>query len=207
MVWSLLWRGRKFMKIEIIYPPKKDRKLQRRDIIEKAKWPFLFAAYICPIVNIATGGMAWSVVVLWALWMAWSFIFSPDMVELNRISLFIKFIVNSCILLFLIETLLAPGWAIEVVPIVCFSGLVIAGVLFFTDIDRQKQNMMPILLLSVVCIVGAVVGLIVFRNESLAESLWALVVMGAFAFALLLGCFMVLGSEFIREIKKRFHTN
>jgi hypothetical protein len=194
------------MKIEITYPAGKERKLQRRDVIDRAKWPFLFAAYICPIVNIATGGAAWSVIVLWSLWIVWSFVFSPDMVELNRISLFIKFIANACVLLILIDILLAPGWGMVAIPIVCFGGLAVAGVLFFTDLERQKQNMMPMLLLTGVSILGAVIGLIIWRNESLADSLWALIVMGAFAVALLTGSFMVLGKAFIREIKKRFHT-
>jgi len=194
------------MKVKITYPAGKGRMLQRRDIIARAKWPFLFAAYICPIVNIATGGMAWSVVVLWSLWIVWSFAFSPDMVELNRISLFIKFVANVCILLILIDVLLAPGWAVEVVPIICFTGLAIAGVLFFTDLERQKQNMMPIFLLTGASILGSAIGLIIWRDESIAESLWALIVMGAFAIALLAASFMVLGKAFIHEIKKRFHA-
>ena len=191
------------MKIDITYPPKSARKLGRHHIIRWAKWPFLFAAYICPIINIATDGPAWSVIVVWSLWIVWSFSLSPELVEINRISLFVKFLTNSCILLILIDVLLAPGWAVGVVPIVCFGGLAVAGVLFFTDIDRQKHNMMPMLLLIVVCLIASVSGIFVWRQH---EGIWAMVVMGAFAFALLVGGVAVLGSDFIREIKRRFHT-
>lgn len=168
-----------------------------------AKWPFLFAAYICPILNLVTGGPAWSVIVVWSLWIVWSFSLSPELVEINRISLFVKLITNSAILLIMIDVLLSPGWAIEVVPIVCFSGLAIAGILFFTDIDRQKQNMMPMLMLIIISIISSISGLIILRQE---DSKWALAVMGAFAFALLVAGAAVLGSDFIRDIKRRFHT-
>lgn len=49
----------------------------------------------------------------------------------------------------------------------------------------------------------SVIGLLVWREESR----WALAVMGAFALALLVGCAFALGSGFVRELKKRFHTN
>ena len=191
------------MKVNIIYPhPEKDTQL-RRKLILALKWPFLFTAYICPIINILTQGRAWSVIVLWALWIVWSAAVSPALVEYNRISQFIKLIINACILLILIDLLLSPGWAVEVVAIVCFSGLVVSGLLFFTDLERQKQNMLPMLLLTVLCIISAVVGLILWRGESC----WALAIMGAFAFALLAGCVFTLGPDFKRELAKRFHTN
>ena len=193
----------KLLKVNIIYPyPEKDAQL-RRKLILALKWPFLFAAYLCPIINLVTRGRAWSVIVLWSLWIVWSAAVSPALVEYNRISQFIKLIVNACILLILIDLLLSPGWAVEVVAIVCFSGLVVSGLLFFTDLERQKQNMLPMLLLTVICMIGAVVGLILWHGESR----WALAMMGAFAFALLAGCFFVLGPDFKRELAKRFHTN
>jgi len=191
------------MEIKIIYPQKNALKLQRHTIISWAKWPFLFAAYICPILNIAIGGPAWSVVVVWSLRIVWSFTFSPELVEVNRISLLVKLIVNASLLLIFINAFLYPGWAVEVVPIVCFSGLAGSGILFFTDIDRQKQNMMPMLVLIIVSIISSISGLIIWGKE---ESIWSLALMGAFAVALLIAGVAVLGNDFIREIKRRFHT-
>lgn len=190
------------MKYKLTYPQPGKEKRRRLALIEALKWPFLFAAYICPIVNLLTGGPAWSLVVLWSLWCVWTLAVSPTLVEYNRISQFIKLIANACILMILIDRLLVPGWAVEVVPIVCYAGLLIAGTLFFTDLERQRQNMLPMLLLALSCLVCAVVGLLVWREESR----WALAVMGAFALALLVGCAAVLGPGFIRELKKRFHV-
>lgn len=189
------------MKVEITYPPVERRRLQRRKLLRILRWPFLFAAYICPLINLLTGGKAWSVIVLMSLYMAWKLVLSTDLVEYNRISQFTKLIVCTCVLLGLIDWLLAPGWAVEVVPIVCFGGLVVAGILFFTDLERQKQNMLPMLVLIVMALFGSVIGLSLWHEESC----WALVVMGALALALLVGCAATLGGEFLRELKRRFH--
>lgn len=191
------------MKVKNIYPAVEKRRLQRKKLIGIMRWPVLFASFICPVINITTGGKAWSIIVVMSLYMAWSLVLSPDLVEYNRISQFIKLIACSCVLLALIDIFLAPGWAIEVVPIVCFSGLTIAGILFFTDLDRQKQNMLPMLLLIFFAMAGSVIGLCLWR----AESRWALVVMGAFAASLLVACIAALGTDFIRELKRRFHVH
>ena len=190
------------MKLDITYPTVERRRLQRKKFLHIVRWPVLFAALICPVVNLVTGGAAWSIIVLMALYMLWTLVLSPDLVEYNRISQFIKTIVCTCILLTLIDVFLAPGWAIEVVPIVCFTGLAVAGILFFTDLERQKQNMLPMLLLILFAIAGSVIGLSLWHEESR----WALAVMGVFAVCLLFSCMVSLGSEFLRELKRRFHT-
>jgi len=195
------------MEVEITYPTRSEqgfkKQFQRHKLIYWAKWPFLFAAYICPILNIVTEGPPWSVIVVWSLWMVWSSTLSPELVEINRISLFVKSVSDTAILLIMIDVLLSPGWALKVVPIVCFSGLAIAGILFFTDINRQKQNMMPMLMMIVITMISSVSGLIIWSQE---KDNWPLAVMGAFAFALLIAEIAVLGNDFIREIKRRFHT-
>lgn len=196
------WKGVNPMLVKNIYPAPAKEKRARQRLIRILRWPFAFTAYLCPILNIATGGQAWSLVVLWSLWLTWSHVISPALVEVNRISQLIKLLTNASILLILIDLVLSPGWAVEVVPIVCFSGLLVAGILFFTDLERQRQNMLPMLLFCAAAIVSAVVGLIAWREQ---ES-WPMVVMGALALALLIGCVCVLGIDFLRELKKRFYA-
>ena len=190
------------MKVEITYPPVGRQRLQRRKLLSWLRWPLLFAAYICPVLNIVTGGPAWSLVVLMSIYTVWTLLLSTDLVEYNRISQFIKFIVCGCAILALIDVFLAPGWAIEVVPIVCYCALAVSGVLFFTDLERQKQNMLPMLLLIVGTLLGSVIGLSLWHEESR----WALAVMGVFSSALLVACIVILGHDFMREIRRRFHT-
>ncbi len=82
-----------------------------------------------------------------------------------------------------------------------FGGLVIAGTLLFSDLERQKQNMLPLLLLIFIAIVASVIGLSVWYDRGR----WAFWVMGAVAIVLLIACGIILGGEFLRELKRRFH--
>lgn len=44
------------MKIERTYPLPSKPHFQHQQVIRWAKWPFLAAAYLCPILNLALGG-------------------------------------------------------------------------------------------------------------------------------------------------------
>jgi hypothetical protein len=197
-----MWRqkGVRCMTVKETYPSVKRRRAIRAVVRTVCRWAFLFSAVVCVALNLVLGGKAWSVVVSWSMWLLWSQVISTDLVEFNRISQLIKLVINACILLTLIDVLIAPGWAAEVVPIVCFSGLILVGVLFFANFDRQRQNMWPMLFMSTACLIGAVAGMFVWRGESR----WPLVVMGALALALLVGCIARLGRGFGRECAKRF---
>ncbi len=190
------------MEIEIIYPPVDKRYLRRIGWQRIVKWVCLAAAPVCLFVNLCTGGKAWSVVVLAALYTFWTLALSPDMVEYNRISQLVRTVACCCLLLWLIDLLLVPGWAGTVVPIVCCSGLLAAEVLLFTDLERQKQNMRPLLLLIVLAIAGAGIALSV---GSLART-WPWLALGVVGLASLIACAAVLRRDFLRELQRRFHT-
>ncbi|HEX7714239.1 MAG TPA: DUF6320 domain-containing protein [Bacillota bacterium] len=189
------------MDIEIIYPALK-KPLSIIEIVRKiCFWIFLIAAYCCPIINICVGGKAWSIIVLWSLWFVWNTFLTRPLVENNLISQTTHLLLNSCILLVLIEVFLSSGWAEFVVPIICFGMLVILGIIFFLDISKQKQNMMPMLWViggSLVAIVSAFLGW--------SSMNWPTIVLGSTAFALLTASIVVLRLQFILELKKRFHT-
>jgi len=187
------------MKVKITYPTVERKRIQRQDVIRWGKWLFLLAAIICVVVNTATGPPAWCIIGAWSFWVIWSFLISPALIEYNRISLWIRLITSTSIMLVIIDALFQSGWSIMVVPLVQFGGLAMASILFFTDLDKQKQNMMPMLLLLAACLFSSISGLLLGRIT------WEVIVMGAFAFVLLVVCFLVLGNDFIREIKKRFH--
>ena len=190
------------MKVNIVYPPRTKKALHRSRLLRMLRWPFLLSAYLCPILNLYFGGKAWSMVVLWALWMIWTLLLSPDLVEYNRISQTIKGIEYSCVLMILIDVFLSPGWAVDVVFIVCFSTLILTAVLFFTDINRQKQNMLPMLLFIAVSIAASITGLTLWKGKNL----WPAMLAGVLALGLALACYSVLGRDFLMEFKKRFHT-
>lgn len=189
------------MKINITYPEVSKKNFQRRKFLNIMKWPFLLAAVACPIVNITTGGLAWSIIALMGLYMVWHLVIATDLIEYNRISQFIKATIYSCILMFLIDTFLVSGWAFDVISIVSFGSLIISGLLFYTDFNKQKQNMLPILYLIVIAIIWTVVGLF----SALEMQSWPLIVLGSIAVLLLLTIIITLRGDFIREIKCRFH--
>lgn len=188
------------MKIKITYPKVSPKIIKHQRLINFMKWPLLIAVVICPIINLITGGKAWSLVVLMSIYMAWDLVISRDLVEYNRISQFVKLITLTSLLLITIDVFLAPGWALEAVPILIFSGLIVTSVLFFTDIERQKQNIFPFLFLILLSIISSIVGLSFYHEKDS----WPLTVMGAVALFLLITLSITLKENIINELKKGF---
>ena len=188
------------MKIKITYPKVSPKIIKHQRLINFMKWPLLIAVVICPIINLITGGKAWSLVVLMSIYMAWDLVISRDLVEYNRISQFVKLITLTSLLLITIDVFLTPGWALEAVPILIFSGLIVTSVLFFTDIERQKQNIFPFLFLILLSIFSSIVGLSFYHEKDS----WPLTVMGAVALFLFITLSITLKENIINELKKGF---
>ncbi len=196
------------MNINITYPELSKKRATREKLIRILRLPFVLVAFACPIVNIAVGGPAWSVVSLFGLYMIWNLAVAIDLIEYNRTSQFIKFITYSIIMLILIDTLLTPDspWGTTVIPIVTFSALVVAAVLFFTDFERQRHNLMPLLIIDILGLLAAA-GMIIYIVESAVDmALWPYIVMGSVSFALLVSLAFTLKGGFIAELKRRFHA-
>lgn len=188
------------MKIKITYPKVSPKIIKHQRLINFMKWPLLIAVVICPIINLITGGKAWSLVVLMSIYMAWDLVISRDLVEYNRISQFVKLITLTSLLLITIDIFLSPGWALDTVPILIFSGLIVTSVLFFTDIERQKQNIFPFLFLILLSIFSSIVGLSFYHEKDS----WPLTVMGVVALFLLITLTITLKENIINELKKGF---
>ena len=188
------------MKIKITYPKVSPKIIKHQRLINVMKWPLLIAVVICPIINLITGGKAWSLVALMSIYMAWDLVISRDLVEYNRISQFVKLITLTSLLLIIIDVFLAPGWALEAVPILIFSGLIVTSVLFFTDIERQKQNIFPFLFLILLSIFSSIIGLSFYHEKDS----WPLAVMGVVALFLLITLTITLKENIINELKKGF---
>lgn len=188
------------MKIKITYPKVSPKIIKHQRLINFMKWPLLIAVVICPIINLINGGKAWSLVVLMSIYMAWDLVISRDLVEYNRISQFVKLITLTSLLLITIDVFLAPGWALEAVPILIFSGLIVTSVLFLTDIERQKQNIFPFLFLILLSIFSSIIGLSFYHEKDS----WPLTVMGVVALFLLITLSITLKENIISELKKGF---
>lgn len=196
------------MNINITYPELSKKRATREKLIRILRFPFVLVAIACPIVNLTLGGPAWSVITLFGLYMIWNLAVAIDLIEYNRTSQFIKFITYSIIMLILIDTLLTPDspWGTIVIPIVTFSALVFAAVLFFTDFERQRHNLMPLLIIDIICLLAAA-GMIIYIVESAVDmALWPYIVMGSVSFALLVSLAFTLKGGFVAELKRRFHS-
>jgi hypothetical protein len=189
------------MKMLNTYPSAKKQKLQRNKIIEIVRWPFIIGVFVLPIVNIFTGAPLWSIVAIWSMWIVWSMLFSPQLVEYNRISNVVRLITNVAILLVLIDVFIASGWAIEVVAIVGFSGLGILSILFFSNLHKQRQNLFPMLLFIIVAIGLAITGIILWRESTH----WSIITLATTGGAFLLTTAIVLRKDLLNEFAKRFH--
>ena len=176
------------------------RGFDRKRMLRIWRWPFLTAGFVCAVVNMAVGGPAWCLVVLWSLLMVWTDVFSVNMVEYNRVSQCVKISVQVSVLLFLIDVCLAPGWAFFVLPLVGFAAVAVAAVLFFSDLRRQRANVMPMFLLTAVLLLVSAVGSWIWDRWS-----WPMIVMAATSFGVMAACSAALGGGLLRAIGKYFH--
>ena len=160
------------MEVELIYPAlgKKDRAQEHWRLA--ANWILAVAAYACPIINLILGGKAWSLVVLWSIWCVWGGILNKPLVEYNRISQSVKALIYTAVMLVIIELFLSSGWAAFVIPIVCFGMLAVIATFFFTDLQRQRQNIMPMLWVILGTIVAVISALIIMPRLN-----WPMLVM------------------------------
>lgn len=189
------------MIINITYPHVQKKSQSRRKLLQIIKWPFLTLGFASIIVNICVGGKIWSPIAVVGLWMIWKLVFNLDLVEYNRISQFIKATAYSCIIIFLIHILITPIWALGVISTLIFASLIVSGILFLTDIKRQKQNMLPMFFLNVLALIG---GSISFTLTDSSDQ-WTVIVLCSISFVLLIVCIVILRTDFIRELKKGFH--
>lgn len=190
------------MLVNISYPEVSKRALQKRKLISILRWPAGLAAYICPIVNIVTGGVAWSLLVLFGLYLLWRFLLATDLVEYNRISQSSKLTLAFCGAIGLIDLLFGLHIALFVIPMLCFVGLSIASILFFTDLQKQKQNMLPMLFFLFICLLSGFIGIFLYKGNFA----WIYTLLFTGSLGLLLSFIVLLGEELLLEFKRRFHT-
>lgn len=196
------------MNINITYPELSKKKATRAKLIRILRLPFIISAIACPIVNVAVGGLAWSIIALFGLNIIWNMFVAIDLIEYNRTSQFIKLITYSIIMLILIDIFITPTvtWGSFVIPIVTFSGLVVAAILFFTDFERQRHNLMPLLVIDIICLVAAVIMVLVIKYQGLDMVLWPYITMGGVSLAILVSLILSMKGGFFGELKRRLHS-
>lgn len=190
------------MHVKNTYPKITKVSRSRKRMLNIVRWPFWAVGIVAPIVNLWIGGPLWCILVLLVLIVVWKMVLSPDLVEFNRISQSIKVTVWSSILIAAVDLLLVNNrFAIFVIPIVCFAGLANCIVLFFTNLETQKHNMLPLINFIFVSIIGSLIAL----HFCHGASNWPLIVLLSLSVLSLLSLIIVLGQDFKVEMKRRFH--
>ncbi len=190
------------MHVKNTYPKITKVSRDRKRMLNIVRWPFLAIAVAAPIVNLCIGGPLWCIMVILALILIWKMVLSPDLVELNRISQSIKATVWCSIMIAATDLLFVNNrFAMFVIPIVCFVGLTSCIVLFFTNLETQKHNMLPLINFIFISIIGSVIALHVYRDMQN----WPLIVLLSLSLLSLISFIIVLGQDFKIEMKRRFH--
>lgn len=190
------------MHVKITYPSVEKGKFGRRKLLRILRWPFWGVAAAATITNLCIGSPYWFPVVLLSLYIIWKLVFATDLVEYNRISQSMKIVFFSCLLLTLIDFTLAKVWAIMVVPIICFTGIIVCSILFFTDFQNQKHNIFPLLFFMFCSILASGVYLLFIHGDET----WPYIVLGAVSLALTITFIIILGADFRKEMQRRFHV-
>ena len=196
------WKGVNAMHVKNTYPKITKVSRNRKRMLNIVRWPFLAVCVAAPIVNLCIGGPLWCIIVILTLYAVWKMVLSPDLVEFNRISQSIKVTVWSCILIAAVDLLFVNNrFAMFVIPVVCSVGLVSCIILFFTNLEMQKHNMLPLINFIFVSIIGSLIALHFYHGEYS----WPLIVLLALSVLFLLSLIIVLGQDFKIEMKRRFH--
>ena len=86
-----------------------------------------------------TGAPVWSPVAIWSMWIVWSMLFSPQLVEYNRISNVVRLVTNVAILLVLIEFLLPPDGQLKLFQLLASVVLIVLSILFFLTFTSNDK--------------------------------------------------------------------
>ncbi|MCL1854628.1 MAG: DUF6320 domain-containing protein [Clostridia bacterium] len=190
------------IRIEIhrIYPKYKVNGFFRRNRLDLLRSAFLLAAYTCLIVNLFTGDMSWSLIVIGGLCVAWvAFVYKP-LVENTLIKKLSDVSIAVCLYLFLLDAVLQQGWSIIVIPIVFFSDLVLIGFIFLVFFKKQKRNFMPLYEL----LLGGLVA-ILLSLTGVQTLNWPRIVVGSVSLGLLVLSVALFPKDMAKELRKKLH--
>lgn len=189
------------MRVHATYPPNTPQSFWRRN--RQALWrsAFVLTGYLCLIINLLTGGPAWSLIVIGGLMTFWvAFIYKPQ-VEATPIKKLCDTALAVCLYLFLLDSVVGGGWSGFVVPIVFFGELIVTGGYFLLFFHKRKRDFLPLFELILIGLVGTLLSLAGLKRLD-----WPMIVVGGVSLGLLLLSFLLFRKPLWLEIRKKFHT-
>lgn len=187
------------MQVHVTYPTKTPRSFWQRNA--RALWRslFLFSGYLCLLINLLTGGMPWSLIVIGGLATAWVALLYRPQVENTFIKKLCDTLIAVCLYLMLLDSVLGGQWALFVVPIVFFGDLIFISLYFLLYFKRQKRNFLPLFELIILGLLTTLSALIYFRFLN-----WPMIVTGSLSLALFITMLALFRSPLKREFQKKF---
>jgi len=184
---------------KIIYPTPKRMNHFHRTLRKIVRILFIVAAFTCLIVNFFVKGPAWSLVVVWSLYIAWEFLFSLNLVEFSLYSHAVRILIYVLILLGLIDRFLAPGMGEIVIPIVLFGIFVTMFILYFSIYDRKEKHLVSILTLGIIVVI-----MVPYYIHSLPITNWLTFAFLIASLVLFIILVIISRKEILYELKVRF---
>lgn len=188
--------------IKTNYPERSKKSDYLNTIKTTVGWLLFIAAFACPVINYLTGGKAWSVVVLWGLFIIYKGVIAPEVFEATPLRLIFNWSIYIMVMLVLIGIFLAPGWLGFILPIVGFSSLLISAAVLFLDNRKQKKQAAPFVAGVVLALISFVI--ILYSGYPLN---WPIIVLGSLSVFLLIIYIAAFGKDLFYELRKRFHIN
>jgi len=187
-------------RLVITYSPKGKSSRFVYRLRQIAGWIMLLGFIASPAVNYAIGGPAWSIIVMVSIAFARTYV-SPDVLEFSTIGQSMRIGAFAIVLTTLIGVLLSPGWLGFVLPIIGFSTLILTGIFFFINVERHRNNIMPLIWEILIAIVACIV--VYVRDGRLN---WPMVTMGSLALVMAISGIVAFHKDIRRELTKRLHT-
>lgn len=103
--------------VKISYPVPGQKILNAPKLRRAALRAFMFAGTLCVMINLCTGGRAWSLIVLASLRLAWKGIFEKVPVEDGLAARATRLLFGVCLLLLTTELVCGGRYTVIVVPI------------------------------------------------------------------------------------------
>ncbi len=160
---------------------------------------FIISFITCLTINLLTGGVLWSMYVLFGeLIIYFAFLSKPliDNILIKRLFVLILIIMAY---LYTIDKINETHWSILVIDVLCFSFLIIELILFFTNYEYHKNKIIMILFTSIVSCIICLLGIV-----NVIPMNWAVIVTGSIGLFNLIILFTFYFKTTILELKKYF---
>ncbi|MGI6711040.1 MAG: DUF6320 domain-containing protein [Bacilli bacterium] len=163
---------------------------------------FVTAAFVTGLINLLVGGKFWFLYVWGGEIVFWFVFLSDAMIESGILRKIVQSAIVISLFLFLVDFISGyRGWAINIViPIVCFSAVIIASIFFFIHFKRRLTNILYFYVYIILGLFSIILGF-----AGVIKITWPWIVLASCSLVSLLLTVILYRGQIIHEFKKKFH--